>query len=116
MIKSKTVIAAVATSAMMALLPAVSASAADVCAGCQGSRIYNTAYSNGKVIVKDNYAGSKDLWRYQDSRNTLKMADVDYFWVPGGCDAKSQWGYKYVGNAWYGPLNDTVSLDLTVTC
>ena len=114
--KTRMIAATVFTAATMALLPVASASAADVCAGCQGSRIYSTGYSNGKVVVKDNYAGSKDLWRYQDSRNTLKMSDVDYFWVPGGCDAKSQWGYRYAGNSWYGPLNDTVSLDLTVTC
>ena len=97
----------------MVVLPVATASA-DVCDGCYGSRIYSTYQSNGKVIVKEENT-TKDLWRYQDSRNTLGFLDVDAFWVPGGCDAYSKYGYRYVGNTWYG-ITDTVTVELKVIC
>ena len=112
--KVRALIAAIFT-ALMVLLPVATANAADVCPTCYGSRLYVTGSSNGKVIAQ-NEGLNKDMWRYYDSLHTVGLKDVDYFWVPGGCDATSQYNYVYAGNRWYGPLNDTVNISLTVIC
>jgi hypothetical protein len=78
-----------------------------------GDVIVNMSASNGKVIIQNN-GYNYDLWWGQISSYTID--DVDYFWVPGGCDAYSQYGYKYVGNKWYGPLPGNAYLKLTVKC
>ena len=78
--------------------------------------VSNISTSNGRVrIYNDGYY--RDLWTKQVSYNyTHFMDDVDYFWVPEGCDAYSQWGYQYVGNRTYGPLPAYTYLKLQVVC
>lgn len=107
-------VATIFTVAVMTLLPVATSSAADVCNGCRGSEVYVNSLSNGKVVIDDD-GRRADVWAYQSSWNF--QPDVDYFWVPGGCDAWNYTtGYKYVGNKWYGPLNDVVRISLTVKC
>lgn len=98
--------------AFMVLLPVANANAAGYF-----DRLYVTSGSNGKIVMKDGTRGSHDLWQYQDSYLTFGWNDVDYFWVPGGCDATNvNTGYVYVGNKQYGPLPGNASLDLRVVC
>lgn len=109
-------IAAVGAATLMALLPVATASA-DVCSTCYGAIITNMSMSNGKVIVQNN-GRNMDLWPGQISYvQSANFRDVDYFWVPGGCDAKNyDTGYVYVGNRWYGPLPDSARLRFDVYC
>jgi hypothetical protein len=106
-------VAAIFTAATFALLPVATATAADVCSTCSGSTMWNQRWSNGKIIIQ-NEGVNRDLWANQYS--TSYMKDVDYFWVPGGCDAISRYGYVYTGDRWYGPLNDITNLDVRVEC
>ena len=73
--------------------------------------------SNGKVVAKDNVYGSADIWPGYGTYTWYGWKDLDYFWVPGGCDAWNiNTGYKYVGNKTYGPLPSGTSLILQVRC
>lgn len=79
--------------------------------------IYVTSASNGKVVAKEGGKSDLSLWKYQDSCATFGYPDVDYFWVPGGCDAwNTATGYKYAGNRTYGPLPGSAYLSLKVLC
>lgn len=102
--------------AFMALFPVANANAADVCSTCTGSWMVNFYTGNGKIIVQ-NEGKNCDLWPDHVSMwSPCGFKDVDYFWVPGGCDFISEYNYRYVGNRWYGPLNDTVSIRGKVVC
>jgi hypothetical protein len=97
--------------ALMVIIPATTASAAVF------DRVYVTSGSNGKVVIKDGTWGSQDMWAYDDSYLTYGWYDLDYFWVPGGCDAKNiNTGYVYAGNKQYGPLPGNAKLSLKVIC
>ena len=89
---------------------------AAVYCGSAADRLYVTSASNGKIVAKEGGKADIDLWKYQDSCLTKGYMDVDYFWVPGGCDGTSQFGGKYPGNRTYGPLPGNSRLDITVRC
>jgi len=96
---------------VMALVPINSAAAV-------GDWVVNMSNSNGKVILKNDSLPLVDLWPGQMSTQKPYVAyDVDYFWVPGGCDARNyDTGYVYPGDRWYGPLPGSAKLRLTVIC
>ena len=79
-----------------------------------GGVVYNQVASNGKIIAKGDGI-LRDVWPGRSSE-WVGIWDADYFWVPGGCDAWSQWGHKYTGSSWYGPLPNTTLLSLKVIC
>ena len=120
--KSKMIILAIFSALMMALLPVATASAAFPASTNYDSSVNVTINggskpSNGKVVAKDNVYGSANLWPGYGTYTWYGWKDLDYFWVPGGCDAWNiNTGYKYVGNKTYGPLPSGTSLILQVRC
>lgn len=114
--KVRIFLAAIFTAVMMALLPVANATAAT--GSAPGDEVWLSGTSNGKVVATDNVYGKRDVWRYQGTYVTFGWKDVDYFWVPGGCDAYNiDTGYKYVGNRTYGPMNGSYYLlQLKVVC
>ena len=83
----------------------------------RGDQVNVTGNSNGKVVAKEGGKRDIDIWPYYGSCSYYHYTDVDYFWVPGGCDAYNyDTGYRYAGNRTYGPLPGNAHLLFNVYC
>lgn len=100
--------------AVLVGLSAAQANAVSTASTSLGGVVYNRVASNGKIVADDS-GFRRDVWPGRSSE-WVGIYDADYFWVPGGCDATSQWGHVYSGNRWYGPLPNDTNLSLLVDC